>query len=305
MKKTSTKILSIFLAVTLILSMCLIAVAEEVEREEVIDSFTISEYDSVMELKQTSDAELKKLGYSTEEIATIKDFSFEKALLERAQLSEEELYNFGYNAEQISLLKSFDGEALENAPHMMAVFGTLTGSIAKVGNPSTNSSKAIFSWEWSHAPLVCGVLQDIVACGFTGTAFGSLPTVITVDERSCVVDYYGNSSKVGSKYPIVNVSAPHGMVNAKFKMVEGFVGQQNAWAKKGSFTVSIKEEDISNNLYSSTYTFAYGHTIIQVNPTVNLIPGSNGLVTLSFNTGVDSIYHHSRTIIYNGSTIFY
>ena len=268
---------------------------------EVIASFTTNEYDSMMKLKQTSDAELNKIGYSVEEVAIIKSFSFEEAMLERAQLSDKELYNFGYNSDQIALLKSYDGESLKDAPQMKAVFGSLTGNIVKTGTPSTNNSKATFNWEWTNAPLVCGVLPDIVACYYSGTAFDNSVSVVSVVDRSCIVDYYGNNNnKIGSKYPTVNVHSPHNKVDAKFKMVESFVGQQNAWAKKGSLTVGIKEESVVNQLYSTTYTFAYGHSIIQAYPSISL----KG-VGISFNTGVDSMYHHSRTIKYDGNTTFY
>lgn len=129
--KFGKKVLSILLTMTMLLSMCATAVAEEIEMEEVIASFTTNEYDSVMKLKQTSDAELKKLGYSAEDIAAIRSFSFEKAFLERAQLPENELYGLGYNADQINLLKSYDGSSLEDNPQIKGLIAKITGNITK------------------------------------------------------------------------------------------------------------------------------------------------------------------------------
>ena len=270
--------------------------------KEKIDSFTVTEYEVITDLKQSSDSELMKRGYSTNEIAEIKDFSFEKSLLERAQLSEKSLYGMGYNSDQIALLKSYDGGPLENNPQMVAVFGTLSGTIYK-NYMYSNQASAIFTWQWSNTPLICGPLRDTVACYFTATKTGGgSHTVVALNNSStyCDVEYYFGNSKMNTTRYNVAFPSPQKSAEVKFPMEKNINGA-DCWAKKGTMVIAIREDVVVYNMAIAYFTFGYGHSVLTTTPSVN-VPFGGGL---EFGIGVTREFYKTIRLNINGTSQIY
>lgn len=274
--------------------------------EEVIDSFVSNEYDYVMKLKQTPDAKLKKMGYTTEEIVTIKEFSFEEAFLERAQLTEIELYGLGYNADQITLLKAYDGSSLEDNLQMRGLIAKVTGNITRGSYTPNKSLETKFNWEWNTAPLLSGSqITEIVTCGFAGIKSDNGFAAVYSNSSSCKIDYYGTDAAgvtriIGNKSHTVN-STSNG-VEVKFRINEGF-GYSTGWAKKGTFTVRVREVYQINDLKAATFAYGYGHSSITASPSIS-ISISGVSVGLNFGKNVNPEFYE-RKIMYssNGSMV--
>lgn len=297
------KILSSLFVISFILSMIMTASAISIDSNDVIASisFAATEYDLVMEFKQTPAVLLEKSGYSPETIEAFKIFSFEEALLERSQLSEDELYNMGYNESQILILKSYDGSSLEDDSQMNSIFASVTGNLSGE-SCSKNQIAANFSWEWDHAPLMSGrFINDIVACSVSATNDEGIPCALMVDSdsSSCMIEYYRKDSKIGEACFDVLTNNSYGIPESKFPMSKSF-DNKAGWAKKGTMIVSVKEVVTVNKLSSAYFIFGYGHSVLTLDPSIGT-PYSG----LTFGPGTDNMFYKTIGLRHDGTYDIY
>lgn len=297
--KSARKFLSLLSTAIIILSICSPAAAVETKQEKMSSSFEINEYALIKNLKQTPVELLKNKGYSEKEIEKVTAFSFEDALLKRAQLPESELYEIGYNAEQVYLLKSYDGGSLENNPQMEKAFFRLTGKITPV-KVSKNSMSVKFEWEWENAPVfshpIFGI-TDVVSCSIFATDDDGMSCAAYVNDISCRIEYYQrNGSFIETEYFPVTETNERGDKELKFKMGK-FFGAKAGWAKKGMMTASAKEVVDVNRLYSITFGFKYGHTILLGEPTLGILP----IPVVSPNRRTEELLNKFMSLRYDGT----
>lgn len=110
------------IAVLVALIVSLTSLTPAFAKDAVIQTKTINEYQSIKELKQKNDSELKKQGYSDADIKQIRELDYAAALKERAKLDDQTLKNYGYTSDQIKMLRSFKGTENE----INALAATLT-----------------------------------------------------------------------------------------------------------------------------------------------------------------------------------
>ena len=171
--------------------------------------------------------------------------------------------------------------------------------------------EARFNWEWSSAPLLCGLATiDVVACGVAGTGTNGIARTITVDtsKTSCGIYYYYQGTYYGYVAQSISAKEPHQMANSSFPMSEEYDnGLILAWAKRGDFTVRINEETPASELYSTTFAFGYAHSTIKTAPSISISPGSSfpGGVGLSFSSNSEEMFYQTIIIKNDGSYKIY
>ena len=275
------------------------------QKEKIIDTFEINEYDVWMELQSSSDNELEVLGYSSAEIKEIREIKPEEILLERAKLPEEELRNMGYDAERIEKLKAYDGSSLKENIEARALLATLAGSMNAVRYSRTEIASR-FIWSWNSKPAIMGTsYKDMVVCGFKGTNSDSIECVVTVNESTCTVKYYIADTLKDTLYYTVNEVEAQSFVSAKFPTEKQYGGDY-AWAKSGNLLVSVElEAPAANNLESVLFTYAYGHSTVKAEPSVSVSYPSGIGFNVTFSSGTEKWFNKSYRVKYNGGfTIF-
>lgn len=328
------KVLSVILAIACCFSLATTAFASDLDEVEPIASGTIAasdigdegveigsfvanEYDMYLELQNTPSSVLLKSGYDYEDVEEIKSTSVEEILYQRGQMTESELRNMGYSQETIELLKAYDGSPIEDNPQLYGTFADLNGDL-KVINYGTSKMAVKFNWSWSNSPLLSGTaITDVVTCGFAGTNNNNLPCTMTFDKDNskCRINYYqgdyGYFTYIGYKDKDISVKNAHQHVEVKFKMSEPFSnGKKIGWAQNGYMIIGIKEERTVNQLYSGTFAFGYGHTVVTISPSISVSVGSgfSGGVGLSFGTGTENMFYKTAVVnrygkydIFNGN----
>lgn len=219
-------------------------------------------------------------------------------------MNEQELFGLGYDADQITLLKSYSGSPFEDNPQIKALLAQLKGNITKGSYIPNKSLETKFNWEWNTAPLIGGsLITEIVTCGFVGVNSANQFSAIYSNSSSCKIDYYGTdalgiSRIIGNKSHYVN-STTNG-VEVKFRINEGF-SYSTGWAKKGTFTVRVREVYQVNDLKAATFAYGYGHSTISATPSISIsISGTS--VGLSFGSRVNPEFYE-RKILYNNGTL--
>lgn len=313
------RILSLVLAVVMLVCMMPSAAAavktgaigSEVVSDggQVIGSFVKSEYDVYCELQNTPTEILLKDGYSEETVKAVKETTVEELLYQRAQLSVNELKNLGYTQEAINVLKEYDGGPLSENPQLKGVFADLTGYFSIISFDGTQM-KVCFTWEWSNSPLLDGeFITDMVACGFSGTNESNLPCTMTLkqNDSSCKVYYYLGKNHYDTVSYDISVKDVHQFVQVQFPISVEVMKDERAWAKQGTLLISIKEEKQINQLYSSTFSFGYGHTVLTITPSISVSVGSKftGGVGLSFGFGTESMFYKTLILKNNGEYEIY
>lgn len=266
-------------------------------------TFVKSEYDMYVELQNTPVKALLDSGYSQNTINEIRNTSIEKALYERAQLPEDELRDMGYSQEKIELLKEYDGSPLSENPQMRGVFANLTGSMFVQWFTKTYMQVG-FSWEWDTQPFLSGsIFTDIVTCGFAGTNDDNGLDIMTFVELNshCTISYYSIDTLIGRETYEISVQNPHQHVEVKFPMSKVF-GNHGGYAKKGSLTIRVKEENTVGKLYSCAFAFGYGHTGVVIAPSISVSAGSgfSGGVGLSFGFNTENMFYKTMILRHDG-----
>ena len=106
MKKVLKKGLSILLTLILIISIFSIN-SNAINVEDLIaeNNMIINEWDEYKRIISKTDHELIELGYTKEEIVSIRNFDYEEEIRNRAALDNQTLQKYGYTNEEITVLR--------------------------------------------------------------------------------------------------------------------------------------------------------------------------------------------------------
>ncbi len=287
------KFLCMILVLSLVLGMGTAAFAGEAQKEFLLGeesiyehSQTLSEYDILKELMAMSDQQLKVKGYQTRDIAEIRSIDFEKIVEKLKNSSDKELKEMGFTAEKIMLVRKSNDSAVILSQTMGSVTYRINklryeyNSATKITNLVTN-----FTWEWSSRPLVEFI--DIVACG-TNLNYGRLPSYGGTSSKT-VVQYYknGNKSTTPKSKTIEQGTIDNGTKTySRFSLKAPYASSNPDrpdlyYAMKGQMIVAWEVAGIKN---STSIAGNYGHSTVSIaNP--SLAAGKGGL-TLSFTPSV-------------------
>lgn len=286
------RIIHIVLAVILALSLAVPSFAIDTEDVSATQVITYNEYDYISALQDSTNDELAEIGMNEDDVQEAV-IEFENALAERSLLSDEELFCLGYDSEEIELLRNYSKGVKLSDAELRGVTGTCTGAFENNG-VGTRFATFTYKWEWDHAPVVrlsdCAAMRWI-AYDSHGYEISTIRTYMNSEIS------YRLGSSTYQTYTRSGVEEPgldFNTVNIQFN-VEEFYGDavlgRNYYAKFGKIMVSIVVDDsVSNDINYILVAGLYGHTIVGIgSPSVSAgIPGSVS-IGFSGNTSIDSI----------------
>lgn len=301
MKKFAT----IGLVLVMCVSLCIPAAATTNENDNVVlQKCSVSEYDLLVALKAEKEA-LENLPATCaideekdEYLDGLKNFNPEEAIMEVASQSYEVLRGQGYSADQIAILKSYDGSPIENNPQLARALGELWATILKQSY-SNHGAEARFSWNWTTKPIITGAFDDIVSCAWRGVNLNNEEVVMSFVSSSseCEVEYVTDMGTTVD-YVEYDIDDKDPNKNAEVKFA---LSHNNGYAKRGYFDVCIEEEVIVNQLATSVFIFAYGHTNFTLSPSIS-VSGDGPSLGLTCERGTDEMFNEWMKINRNGST---
>ena len=273
------KLLSLVL-VAIFMTTCFVNIAPSVYAAELsikegeTVTYTMSEYDMYVEMKQnnTRDSRL-----------AIDTYSIEDELLKVKELSDLELTEkYGYTSEQIEILRNYDGAAIEESPELRTVLGaTLTASLT---NNRTSSSECnlTYSWTWSKKPF--NPYTDIVGIHVSPLTSQGATTNVTYTSVTGTVKYY----TTGNIYVATDSTAPtigyRGSTNtlAKTVPIEKRINTTvTGYAKTGSISARCIPAASGTSFGDVKVYAAYGHSTTTASPSFD-VSGAGASVSISF-----------------------
>lgn len=306
--------------VLLFLSVCVLAAGgvflySRFTREPTISKeYMVNEYDYLASLQAFSDQELLALGYSVEDVAKLRGFSFEDALYERAQLSDDVLRNYGYSEAQIALLRAYrEGEEL-SSDQLKDVSAAFTGSMVlneprADDPPRTTQMTATFTWHWTSRPL--WLETDAVTCGYAGVSANNTSCALALvpdGPNQCTVRYRTIDGSDYTYFSMSKTTDPGGS-GLSFDVPMLYKdGASSYWAESGVFVVTVQESIPANNLGAVMFSFGYGHATqtghlsgIKIISTFD--PAFPVRISLVFSEGLDSMYNKTLLAYTSGETV--
>lgn len=228
----------------------------------------------------------------------LQTFSPENAIMEFASQPYDELKKQGYTTEQIEILKEYDGSPIEDNPQLSRALGKLSASLSRRAY-SDYSAGARLYWNWTTKPIITGVFTDIVACAWRGINQNNEESVLTfVPELSeCEVEYFNDyGESVDRVVYEINDKDPNRNAEVKFPLTHDM-----GYAKKGYFDVYLEEENIVHELDTAVFIFAYGHTNFTISPSIS-VSGSGPSLGLSCAFGTDEMFNEWIKVKSSGRT---
>lgn len=292
------KLLSVFLALSLILSLSIPAFAAELIPAESVS--VTSEFSMIQELKETDTATLLAEGYSISEIESAKSGALEQQvvneLVSRASLSDDILTQKGYTPSEIAQLRSLTGsESLDNVRGLLASV-TVTNT-KKSYYYDTSEDRTYFlinvGWSWDKEPAIHWT--DIAAAGWDGNY--QLTTNLSSTNNQLTLTCVGNGASVANKTVDVNMtSSDINAGKATFAMNQGAYNTQSFyWVKSGSGIIELSIVGHDNN---AEFIFKYGHSTLTGSPSI-----STGGLSLSFSAGIDTFTPSSGAVYGDRATV--
>lgn len=245
-------------------------IPDELMEEKAISLEPISELEAYFDLIESSDSELLKQGFTTNQIDELKAVNFEEGFLEQAKLPEETLLNYGYTEEQVELIKDYDGSPITRGSNMLKASATLTKSVI-LSSYSSDSYRFRYEWEWNGKPVSNG--KDIVAMRWStfnsnGSTIGSY-----ISNEIANVEYY-NFKGYFEDDADPTVYEDDNSIYSYFPMEKKDKhGDEYIWAKEGFISARIERLG-SQGMDYIRIRGAYGKSTTSAVPCIS-ISGSN------------------------------
>jgi len=231
---------------------------------EASDNFTLmvqsvsNEYDTYKNLKNKSNNELTRLGYSTQNINYINNFNYDEKMQEKVvklkSNSEKTLYAKGYSKEQISAIYNYQGTELQkNLLAAQLTLSTFSGPKEQTATFSYINFRTNFSW--SSEPFF--IFDDILAVAWSEDMY--LDT--NKSNSFAVVNYISEITGewVSSNNPSVTPELNKGAY-IKFSMTKP-AGLTMSYAQNGRFFYRLTKKDRVKEVAVQP---TYGHTVVKI-----------------------------------------
>lgn len=273
--KKVLKMASLFLVVTLLFNLSSVntlSAASNTDKKVLVSKTSTSEYDKFKEFNRESVDSLIKKGYTKEEIEFRKNFDYptelKKNVEKRAELDNDALNEMGYTNEQIEIIRNYTGT--EEQMYALAATLNLSTYILSHGQ-SDSSSYAVLRTEftWTTCPMF--IATDALAASWTEGMY-----LMVDDSQTYARLKYGTTTKSATCYRAGNSGG-----YIKFPMT---IQQGAKWCKSGEFSYKIAKQARVKEIATEA---AYGHTQLQLNPTVTFGVNSSGVAAagISFSYG--------------------
>ncbi|HYF82484.1 MAG TPA: hypothetical protein VEB00_05595 [Clostridia bacterium] len=235
-------------------------------------SAKISEIEMLETLKNMTDAELSKQGYSKNDIKKLRSLDYAEKLKERAKYSEETLKSMGYSDEKIEMLKNFDGsqEQVTALSATLSIDG-FTGMYSYSSSTNQTKHSGIVSWEWDYAPV--WAFTDIIgASWFEGWHLSSTAYHNVYYEHSLGTRATQTSKKSFSAVETIAAKSTFPVTGTVYGDLDYM------WARSGYVNLIIY---IAGNELNSNIMIKYGHRQVVGTPSISVVGG----LDFNFNTG--------------------
>lgn len=293
MKKVLKKGLSILLTLIFIISIFSIN-SNAINVEDLIaeNNMIINEWDEYKRIISKTDHELIELGYTKEEIVSIRNFDYEEEIRNRAALDNQTLQKYGYTNEEITVLRK--AAAMDDIPENVIKSistATMTSTLRYVSSGSRMENNATmyyvnmkFSWSWSRIPFFR--IVDMVAVAFNSSAPYNFTYCVQPNNKvhADLIAVHPSASTYSQVEPWVYSTEKPNSISAKFAL--GFNdsdGNLTHFAYSGYGTFQLTNRSNTARLFVDA---AYGHTTINITPNYSLsISGPS--VGVDFKFGMD------------------
>ena len=157
------KLTSVLLCIAMLCAISIPTQAVETEAAEKQTSVTINEYETLAKLSKESTNTLTRAGYSSTEIAAIRNYceTYTEHVNTLNSLSDEVLTTHGYTPSQIATIRSFKGTETEltRLAAELTLYTTLAAFSYEPGERTVGT--LVYNWEWTGVPAF--LLRDMVA----------------------------------------------------------------------------------------------------------------------------------------------
>jgi hypothetical protein len=296
--KKLIKILTLTLVLSLIGQVPVFAASDAIDGSK--SNFTISEYDTLVELRANPKEELIENGFDENAIQAVEQNAAELELLRRAQLSEETLKNeYYYTDEQIQILKEYEGTPIESTPELKAVLATCTGTFSVVSY-SASSISAKINWTWSTAPVLSGTgVYDTVAVRWQGTNTAGAPLNVALNNSISKSYHKINYQNLGVVTPVKRLLTVNDVYGKAYDSFQLSSSSGYGFAKTGEMQICVDRTG-TDSIKEIAVCFSYGHTNIKA-PVVTW-PVS---FSIEFQSGADQMFKYTKRVLSNGTVYNY
>lgn len=282
------KIICTVLAIILITIIPMSAFANENEPNS--QTFIVSEEEIIEKLKNTSDEELQKMGYTSKEIEEIRTFDYFEALSERAKLSDEILALYNYSPEEICELRNYVASGGKTKGKINSNSLTITLKFSNITNGK--QATGTVSWKWNKTTLI--QLIDCVAVAWKTTS-GATINYSKVDGNNVAVTLTKiNPNVAGAATTTAKVEWNVNDNQSIYARVP--IGTYGYFAYTGTGKFIMKA---TSGTFNEFYIdCSYAHFTIKATPNISLSFSGIG-VSISFIGGLNDDMHIKR--VYNAS----
>lgn len=280
------RLICLLLCLTVILSVTVIAFADDKTNEH--QQILINEYEYLETLSTMTDEELNKEGLSRESVDLLLS-KYISTLKNRTTLPYEKLLALDYTEEQCKILHELNFEDEIQRDLLYATAATLTGYVTS-NSIINNNFTLSFTWQWSSAPIMC--LTDICAIRWAAFDYNGYYIDSDASAKNMDVYYSYNGNYYSLRHGTLNENEDFYYVSYTFPLEilipesydEASGTCDSAYAKMGRMTLTITSRNVNNNpIGHIKFRAAYGHkTIVILNPSVTITPGSTGSFGFSF-----------------------
>lgn len=274
-KKALTVLLSLVLAFSIGGTCAYASGSEKKANEPTTQRVSTNEYEAVKKLAEKPISDLEKEGFTSEEIAQLKDYKqvFNDHVLMLQKLSNEVLKKHGYNQMQIDVIRNFSGTEEQRA--ITSASATVIGNIASITYPTSSGRTSVFfaySWYWTGIPAIRKT--DVLGVGWNSWA---------ITNNVAYASYYGidTGSYYTSGYPTFTSPTTGSWTGGGHKIEVGLSDYYYAKSGYGQFYLQ------SDGLYQKDfyYRIEYRHNTVTLS--LNFSVGFTGLSpSLSFAPGM-------------------
>ena len=237
-----------------------------------------NEYQYIKELQQKDIKDLEKLGFTGQEITSIKELDYVKELKRRATLDDKTLKGMGYDDTKITQLRNYIGTEAQT----MALAATCTVSLWMnyyyyEYSPNRTYFNAQSTWSWDYEPM--NTLTDIFALAWSPALYQDVPG------SSYNKVWYWDTNTQSYRSPVVTTPEPSSGIGtqSKFTVLQG---DQWVWAKCGETNIYLSA---SGNIHDIAMKSAYGHQILSLGGVSCSLNGTPGM-SFSYNMEQEPSY---------------
>ena len=278
MKISLLKKISVLLSVIIISLFCLSTSYAKIENSQNKSEkvLIINEYDYINSIKNANYIQLKNLNLSQIDISKIKSIDYKAEILKRKQLDNQILTSMGYSENEIKILKNFSGSEAE----MQALAGELYYTSKKDHHYYNSSNKTTYAgytmrFTWTKTPIM--QFSDIIAASWSeGFLVNKTSSKVLLTYKLRDGSYYNKKAKNNLEL---------NTFSSKFEVSNTVPYTPHYFIKSGKLTLRLYKKGRIKNI---ACVMKYGHTILNVKPSISISNGISFSFTPSF--GVKTEY---------------